>query len=512
MPSERVSLDVSSEKSMRARVETVTKQKPKSAVFSGRFAPRTQSGVSDSSIYDCDIETKPALAILGPMSTTSKAVRIRLGDFTSVPMRAFHATWMAFFVCFFAWFAIAPLMPYVRDELGLTPKQIALANVAAVGVTIFARLLIGKLCDVFGPRRTYAGLLAFSAFPVMSIGLADTYGQFLVVRLFIGVVGASFVLTQYHTSAMFAPNVVGTANATAAGWGNLGGGVTQMTMPLVMAAVMALGVHEGAWRYAMVAPGLMLLVASAAYLRFTQDTPDGNYPAARPVATDASGGFLAAARDHRVWILALAYAGCFGVELTVNNNAALYFHDHFSLSAGHAAFLAGLHGMMNLFARALGGIAGDRAGIKWGLRGRVLFLATVLGLEAVALMAFSRAGGLNMAIGWLVVFSLFVEMSCGATYAVVPMVNRQALGSVSGIVGAGGNVGAVCFGLLFGGVMETTDVFFVMGAFGLVASFASTLVRFAPAHDAAIRAEIESGLSQLVADHSEAVDSAQATA
>lgn len=429
------------------------------------------------------------------MSNTEKAVRIQLGDFRSTPMRAFHATWMAFFLCFFAWFAIAPLMPYVREDLGLTPKQIAFANVAAVGVTIFARLLIGRLCDAFGPRRTYAGLLAVSALPVMSIGLVHTYEQFLVVRLFIGVVGASFVLTQYHTSAMFAPNVVGTANAAAAGWGNLGGGITQFGMPVVLAGVMAFGIHEGAWRYAMVFPGLLLLVASVCYFRFTQDNPAGNYPEAKPDAREA-GSFLAAATDYRVWILAIAYAACFGVELTVNNNAALYFHDHFALSAGHAGFLAGMHGSMNLFARALGGIAGDRFGIRHGLRGRVLFLVGILALEAVALMAFSKAGGLSGAIVWLVVFSLFVEMGCGATYAVVPMVNRKSLGSVSGIVGAGGNIGAVCFGLLFGAGFQASQVFFIMGGFGLVAAALAVFVRFAPDHEASVKAEIEASIAR----------------
>ena len=42
----------------------------------------------------------------------------------------------------------------------------------------------------------------------------QSYESFLLFRLAIGVIGASFVITQYHTSVMFAPNVVGTANAT----------------------------------------------------------------------------------------------------------------------------------------------------------------------------------------------------------------------------------------------------------------------------------------------------------
>ena len=52
--------------------------------------------------------------------------------------------------------------------------------------------------------------------------------------MFIGCAGATFVTNQFWCSLMFAPNVIGTANATAAGWGNLGGGVTQIFMMSVL--------------------------------------------------------------------------------------------------------------------------------------------------------------------------------------------------------------------------------------------------------------------------------------
>ncbi len=107
--------------------------------------------------------------------------------------------------------------------------------IGSVAITVLARLAIGWLCDRIGPRRTYAGLLMLGSLPVMGIGLAHDFETFLLFRVAIGAIGASFVITQYHTSMMFAANCVGTANATTAGWGNLGGGVTQMVMPLVFA-------------------------------------------------------------------------------------------------------------------------------------------------------------------------------------------------------------------------------------------------------------------------------------
>src|SRR3954469_22764696 len=189
-----------------------------------------------------------------------RATRLELFRFNTIPMRAFHLAWMAFFVCFFAWFAVAPLMPVIRDDLGLTKDQIANINIAAVCATIFARLLIGPLCDRFGARRTYTWLLALGAIPVIAISFAKSYEAFLFWRLCIGAIGASFVITQFHTSTMFAPNVVGTANATAAGWGNSGGGATQATMPLLLAALLSFGIERSlGWRLALIVPGTLML-------------------------------------------------------------------------------------------------------------------------------------------------------------------------------------------------------------------------------------------------------------
>jgi NNP family nitrate/nitrite transporter-like MFS transporter len=104
---------------------------------------------------------------------------------------------------------------------------------------------------------------------------------------------------------------------------------------------------------------------------------------------------------------------------------------------------------MNLFARALGGWLSDRIGARRGIDGRATLLGLLLLCEGFALVAFSRAGVIPLAIAALIAVGLFVKMANGATYGVVPFVSRRALGSVAGIVGAGGNAGAVAMGFLF---------------------------------------------------------------
>lgn len=437
------------------------------------------------------------------MKLSNKATQIRLADFSSPSMRAFHMSWLAFFLCFFSWFGVAPLMPVIRNELHLTKAQTGNSIIASVALAVVGRLLMGWLCDRIGPRKTYAWLLMLGALPVMGIGFSHDYTSFLIFRLTIGIIGSSFVITQVHTSVMFAPNVVGAANAAAAGWGNLGGGVTQFVMPLLFSALLSLGVSAWwGWRLAMFLPGVAMVLCGVAYLAFTQDTPGGSIAETRargetPQRTP-SGGFKEAAADPRVWALFAIYGSCFGMELTIDNVAALYFADYFHLALTTAGFVAASFGMMNLFARALGGIVSDRFNRLWGLRGRVTLLGCTLFAEGLGLILFSRMRILPLAIGAMMLSGLFVKMSNGATYSVVPFVNKRALGAVAGIVGAGGNVGAVLAGFLFKTAsIAWPEALLILGIAVAATSTLAFLVRFSESDERSAREEIEARMAAM---------------
>src|ERR1700753_3806156 len=96
--------------------------------------------------------------------------KIRLFSLDTVQMRSFHITWLMFFICFFGWFGLAPLMPTIRADLGLTKGQVGNAIIASVSSTVIARLVIGRLCDRYGPRRAAIWLLLTGSVPVLLVG------------------------------------------------------------------------------------------------------------------------------------------------------------------------------------------------------------------------------------------------------------------------------------------------------------------------------------------------------
>lgn len=154
----------------------------------------------------------------------------------------------------------------------------------------------------------------------------------------------------------------------------------------------------------------------------------------------------------------------------------------FNMGLKEAGLTAGIFGLLALFARALGGIVSDKVAANKGLDGRTRILFLLILGEGLFLIIFSQMNTVMLAVLAMTIFALFTHMACGATYALVPFIDRDALGGVAGIIGAGGNVGAVAAGFLLKGLLDIQTCLMVLGCLVTVAAFSVILIRFSVEH------------------------------
>ncbi|EEF34456.1 nitrate transporter, putative [Ricinus communis] len=389
-----------------------------------------------------------------PVDSEHKATEFRLFSIADPHMRAFHLSWISFFSCFVSTFAAPPLLPIIRDNLNLTATDIGNAGIASVSGAVFARIAMGTACDLFGPRLASASLILITAPAVYFTSIVTSPVSFLLVRFFTGFSLSTFVSTQFWMSSMFSAPVVGTANGVSGGWGNLGGGATQLIMPIVFGLIRDIGaVKFSAWRIAFFIPALFQTLSAFAVLIFGQDLPDGNFKrlqkSGEKPKDKLSNVFYYGVKNYRGWILALTYGYCFGVELTIDNIVAEYFYDRFNLKLHTAGVIAASFGLANIISRPAGGLISDAVAKRFGMRGRLWALWIVQTLGGVFCIILGRVASLSASILVMIAFSLFCQAACGLTFGVVPFVSRRSLGLISGMTGGGGNLGAVLTQLIF---------------------------------------------------------------
>jgi len=466
-------------------------------------------------------------ALRGTIVSTDK---INLLSFSG-KMRILHLSWFAFFLTFVVWFNHAPLLVMMRESLGLTDDQIKTLLILNVALTIPARIIVGMLVDVFGPRRIYSMLLFVSSILCFGFAMANSYEQLALMRFLLGFAGAGFVIGIRMIGEWFPAKQTGLAQGIYGGWGNFGSAGAAVTLPTL---ALMFGGDDG-WRYAVGLTGVLALVYSAVYFFSVSDTPKGStyFKPKRSGALEITspGDFflylimnipLYAALAVLTWKLSPANIGMLSanvvnmiygilVSLYVFQTIRIYqinkhvFKeivpdiDRYKFSQVAVLDLAymvtfgselAVISMLPLFfldtfelsAVQAGLIASVYAGLnlimrpaggwlsdKFGRKITLIVIMAGLALGYYFMGLITAEWSLSSAILVTIFCSLFVNAGNGSVFAVVPLVKRRLTGQIAGMAGAFGNVGAVTFLTVLSFV--SPSVFFMVIAMSAVVVF-----------------------------------------
>ena len=163
---------------------------------------------------------------------------------------------------------------------------------------------------------------------------------------------------------------------------------------------------------------------------------------------------------NSVAALNTTYIANFGAELAVVSMLPAFFESTFSLGAEAAGVIAASFAFVNLFARPLGGLLSDKLTNR-----KLVMLGYMVGISLGFLgMGFiDSAWPIWAAVAITVVCSMFVQGAEGATFAIIPLINKRMTGQVAGMAGAFGNVGAVIYLVVFSFVDSSTFFYILAG-------------------------------------------------
>jgi len=481
--------------------------------------------------------------------------RFNIFSFTG-KMKILHLSWFAFFISFFVWFNLAPMLQAIQETFGLTKSEITTLLILNVALTIPARVIIGMLTDKYGPKLVYSVLLIAMSGPCFMFAFASSYTQLAIARFLLGTIGAGFVIGIRMVSEWFPHNELGTAEGIYGGWGNFGSAAAAFTLPTV--ALMFGG--ENGWRYAIAITGVMSLVVGFIYYFSTSDTPKGSTyfkpktMGAMEITSKGDFFFLILMKIPMYLALALLawrlspakidmisqdvttmiYAGLivlffYEVSLVwkVNKKVfsetipeihrysfkqvavlnVLYFATFgselavvsmlplfFSETFSLSAVMAGMLASGYAFMNLMSRPGGGYLSDKFGRKKTLLILTAGLAVGYFLMSQVNASWSLVLAVIAVMACSFFVQAGEGAVFAVVPLIKRSQTGQIAGMAGAYGNVGAVIYLLVYS--MVDVHTFFIVIAATAVVGFIALLFLKEPSGEIA---EVdENGVVQMI--------------
>ncbi|HEY5217008.1 MAG TPA: MFS transporter [Pseudolabrys sp.] len=367
----------------------------------------------------------------------------------------------AHFVSHYYILLLAPLLPFVRAEYGVSYTEIGLALAAFNVVSTVLQTPVGFLVDWLGARVLLILGLMIGASAFVIVGLVDSFWVMVAMFALAGVGNtvyhpADYALLSHHVP----PDRIGQAFSVHTFSGMLGSAVAPASL-LMMQSVWG-------WRGAFVGAGI-LGFAVAAILLAVRENAAVVVPAAPPHA-DAD----KSAVGWRLLLSAPILLNLVFFMLLAIISGGIYNYSVVALGAlyGTPVTVANIALSGNLLLSAIGVLIG---GLLVARTTRHALVAT-LGLAVLGLIM-ALIG--NVDLGSLL---LIVAMSVGGFFSGVIMPSRDMIvrditpagsfGKVFGFVTTGFNIGGIVSPLIFGAIMDHGSprlVFLVVAAFSLIA-------------------------------------------
>ena len=385
-------------------------------------------------------------------------------DFTQIStarqQRALWLSTIAFTTCFAVWMIFSIIGIQIKKDLGLNDTEFGLLIATPVLSGSLLRIFLGVWADQLGGRKVLTAVMLAGAAATWMLTHAQTYSQFLIAALGVGIAGSSFSVGVAYVSKWFPPEKQGTALGIF-GAGNIGSAVTKLLAPMVMVAA--------GWTMVAKVWAVGLAVMAILYFLFSQEDPSLEQRRKAGVKPMPFAEQMAPLKNLQVWRFALYYFFVFGGFVSLALWLPRYLIGAYGMDVAHAGMLAACYSIPASLFRVVGGWMSDKLGAR-----KVMYWTFGVSVICCFLLAYPDTqyvvkgikGDItfHLAIGivpfTILVFVLGFFMSLGkaAVYKHIPVYYPQYVGSVGGVVGMIGGLGGFILPIAFGALNDLTGI------------------------------------------------------
>lgn len=353
-------------------------------------------------------------------------------------------------VGFMAWSIIAPLMPFISQDVHITSSQLSIILAIPVILGSILRVPFGYLTNIIGAKWVFFCSFIILLFPIYFLSHAQSPKMLMISGFFLGVGGAVFSVGVTSIPKYFPKDRVGLANGIY-GMGNIGTAISSFLAPPIAGII--------GWQ-STVRGYLIVIVFFAIFMFLLGDSKEPKIKV--PLVKQ----YKILMKDLRLYYLSLWYFITFGSFVAFGLFLPNFLVQNFGISEVDAGIRAGVFIALATFLRPLGGVLGDKFNAVTLLICDFLLMITgaiTLGLSNHILL---------FTIGCLLI-SMCAGLGNGLIFKLVPTYFGKEAGSANGIVSMMGGLGGFFPPLVIAFITSLTGTshfsFILLAIFGVIA-------------------------------------------